>query len=76
MMNVARKADDGGLTATDWLVSGAWALSHAVGEGNAYLTGETAEFPFTETDEFMIRERLGRHGVDDPEIHSWLGLLD
>ena len=76
VMNLARKADDGVLTATTWLFSGVWAMSHALGEGVAYLKGEAAEFPFTEADEFMIRERLSRHGVGDPEIAAWLQLLD
>jgi len=75
-MNVFRKVGDAGLTVAVRLVSGAWALSHALGEGVAYLTGETAEFPFTERDEFMIRERLGRHGVGDAEIVAWIQLLD
>lgn len=57
-------------------IAGIWALAHAAGEGLAYLGGERTEFPYTENDEFMIRERLGRHPVDDPEIMEWLALLD
>jgi hypothetical protein len=58
------------------LVAWMWALTHALGEGAAYLSGEADEFPYTEEDEFLIRERLGRHGVGDPEIGAWLALLD
>jgi hypothetical protein len=78
--NLGRKVKAGGhsgegslnLTLVSWL----WAAGHALGEGAAYLTGEIDEFPSTEDDEFMIRERLGRHDVSDPEIRTWLGLLD
>jgi len=58
------------------LVAWLWAMVHALGEGTAYLTGEIDEFPGTELDEFMIRERLSSHGVSDPEIREWLELLD
>ncbi len=58
------------------LVALVWAMGHAIGEGAAYLGGEIGEFPFTEEDEFMIRQRLGRHDVGDPEIAAWLRLLD
>jgi hypothetical protein len=58
------------------MVSWLWAAGHALGEGATYLTGEVEEFPSTEDDEFMILERLGRHGVDDAEIQAWLELLD
>jgi len=65
-----------GGTVSAALVAWIWALTHALGEGAAYLRGEVGEFPYTEEDEFLIRERLGRHGVGDPEIGAWLALLD
>ena len=58
------------------LVSWLWAFIHAMGEGVSYVSGERHVFPFTESEEFLILERLGRRGVTDPEIDSWLQLLN
>jgi hypothetical protein len=73
---IARKAHGGGFRGSTRLISWLWASCHAAGEAVAYLTGEIDDFTFTETDEFMIRERLGTHGVADPEIAEWIRLLD
>jgi len=77
--NLWDRLGDGGTgpgDAAGALVALAWAMGHAIGEGTAYLGGEIGEFPFTEEDEFMIRQRLGRRDVGDPEIAAWLQLLD
>jgi hypothetical protein len=73
---VGKLRDAGSGDASSMLVAWIWALGHALGEGTAYLGNEAEEFPFTEDDEFMIRQRLGRRSVDDPEIAAWLQLLD
>jgi hypothetical protein len=53
-----------------------FALSHALGEGAAYLRGGKEEFAFMEDEEFMIRERLGGGAVEDPRVAGFVEELD
>ena len=53
-----------------------WAFLHACGEATAYLLGEKEVFPFTEEDEFMIRERLGGVALSDRRIRTLVDQLD
>lgn len=52
------------------------ALLHAVGESVSYVAGACDEYPFVEDEEFLIRERLGRHGIDDPDVSAFVRRLD
>jgi hypothetical protein len=52
------------------------ALLHAVGESVSYVVGPVEEFPFVEHEEFMIRERLGRHTIADPDVSAFVARLD
>jgi hypothetical protein len=72
--NLRMAGATGGLDET--MVSWLWAFIHAISEGVAYLTGEIHDFPFTEAEEFLIRERLGRSVVTDPEVAALLKRLD
>ncbi len=53
-----------------------FALTHAFGEGAAYLLGSQEEFAFMEDEEFMIRERLGGVAVTDPLVAGFVAELD
>lgn len=53
-----------------------FALSHAIGEGAAYVLGQKTEFPFMEDEEFLIRERLGGVPLEDPRIAGLVAGLD
>ena len=49
---------------------------HAVGEAVSYVRGACKEYPFVDQEEFLIRERLGRHAIRDPEIAALVARLD
>jgi hypothetical protein len=51
-------------------------LLHAIGEAISYLAGPKDRFPFLEQDEYLIRERLGRTPLADPEIAALVALAD
>ena len=51
-------------------------LLHALGEAVSYVRGACKEYPFVDDEEFLIRERLGRHAIRDPEIAALVARLD
>lgn len=54
-----------------------WAAIHAVGEVVSYLVGSSPlEFRYVESDEFMIRERLGGRRLMDQDIAELVATLD
>ena len=54
-----------------------WAAIHALGEVVSYLVGGSPlEFRNVESDEFMIRERLGGRRLTDPDIAALVATLD
>jgi hypothetical protein len=61
-----------GLVAVVWV----GALMHAIGEGASYLLGPRVDFPVVESDEFLIRERLGGRPLTRPDLAALVALLD
>jgi hypothetical protein len=55
----------------------AWGALHATGEIVSYLRGTAPDdFPWVDSEEFFIRERLGRIPLTDPDIAALVAQLD